>query len=183
MVLEGRFAQLNGGLEMFSSGRVPRGCRAVGLASLLGSSLVGCALGLGPGALDRMDAAGGIVVTRVQDVEFSGPPSISELSAAWMLGGETEPGPYALRVRLARGGRIPPHTHPDARHTVVLEGTLWVGTGARFDPERLIAVPAGAVLWVPARVPHYVWAKDGDVEYQENGQGPTATRFVPSDSR
>jgi len=117
-------------------------------------------------------------ITRPESLRFDGPPAVPELRAAWMLGAENAPGPYALRVRLAAGGRIPPHTHPDPRHTVVLSGTLYVGFGEQSGTEELVAVPAGAVYVTPAGVPHYVWAREGDVEYQENGVGPTGTRFV-----
>lgn len=118
------------------------------------------------------------VVIVPERLDWSGPPAIPALKGAWMLGAEDRPGPYLLRVRLAAGGRIPPHTHPDERHTTVLSGTLHVGFGDTFDEGRVVAVPAGAVYVAPAAVPHYVWAKDGAAEYQEAGVGPTATDFV-----
>jgi quercetin dioxygenase-like cupin family protein len=62
-----------------------------------------------------------------------GIPNNPALQFAWVLGGEQEPGPYILRVKLATGGRIPPHTHPDERNSTVLEGTLYVGFGENFD--------------------------------------------------
>jgi len=112
------------------------------------------------------------------DQKWGGPPQIPALKGAWMLGANGEPGPYVLRVRLAAGGRIPPHTHPDERHSTVLSGTIYVGFGERFDEGMVVAVPAGAVYVAPANVPHYVWARDGNAVYQESGVGPTATAFV-----
>lgn len=100
------------------------------------------------------------------------------VAALWVVGAERRPGPYLLRVKLAAGGRIPPHTHPDACNATVLAGTLHVGFGATFDAARLVAIPGGAVYVAPANVPHYGWAKDGDVLYQEAGVGPTGTAFV-----
>ncbi len=70
---------------------------------------------------------------------------------------------------------MPPHSHPDARQTTVLRGTLYVGFGDAFDERAVVAVPAEGVYVVPAGVAHYVWAKDADVMYQETGVGPTAT--------
>ena len=113
------------------------------------------------------------------DLKWGGPPDLPALKAAWMLGGEKDAGPYVLRVRLAGGGRIGVHTHPEDRVTSVLSGTLYVGFGTVFDETRVHAVPAGAIYLAPADQPHYVWAKDGDVEYQENGFGPTGTDFNP----
>ena len=108
------------------------------------------------------------------------PPNMSGLQAAWILGAEQKQGSYMLRVKLSSGARIPPHTHPDERNTTVLIGTVYVGFGENFDEAHIIAIPAGAVYVAPANVPHYVWAKEGDVIYQEAGMGPTGTSFVGS---
>lgn len=103
------------------------------------------------------------------------PPGVDALQAAWVLGSEQIAGPYVLRVRLEAGGRIPPHTHPDERATTVLSGTIHVGLGDSFDEAALVAVPEGGVYVIPARAPHFLWAKEGAVLYQESGTGPTAT--------
>jgi quercetin dioxygenase-like cupin family protein len=103
------------------------------------------------------------------------PPGVEGVEGAWLVGAESGPGLYVLRVRLRAGARMPPHTHPDARHTTVLSGTLHVGFGDSVDEAAAVAVPTGAVYVAPAGVAHWVWAKDGDVEYQESGVGPTAT--------
>lgn len=108
-------------------------------------------------------------------LQWSGPPNNPQLKAAWVIGSESEPGMYALRVSLAKGGRIPPHSHPDTRYSTVLSGTLYVGFGEIADDADLEAVPAGAVYVAPQGVPHFLYAKDGDVVYQEGGIGPTGT--------
>lgn len=103
------------------------------------------------------------------------PPGVDGVEGAWIVGAESSPGLYVLRVKLRAGARMPPHTHPDARHTTVLAGTLYVGFGDVVDESAAVAVPTGAVYVAPAGVAHWVWAKDGDVQYQEAGVGPTAT--------
>ena len=85
---------------------------------------------------------------------------------------------YCVRVKLAAGGRIPPHTHPDGRNSTVLQGVLYVGFGRTFDESKVVAIPTGAICVIPADVPHHVWAKDGDVVYQEAGVGITRTIFI-----
>jgi quercetin dioxygenase-like cupin family protein len=107
---------------------------------------------------------------------FSTPPGIPDLKSAFVVGAESETGAYAIRVRLKAGGRVPVHTHPDTRYSTVLSGTLYVGFGETANDARMTAVPAGAVYVAPANVPHYLWARDGEVVYQEAGIGPTATR-------
>jgi quercetin dioxygenase-like cupin family protein len=111
-------------------------------------------------------------------VSWVSPPNLAGLHIAWILGSEQQAGAYILRVKLASGAKIPPHTHPDERNTTVLRGTIYVGFGETFDESRLVAVPAGAVYVVPAGVPHYLWAKDGETMYQEAGLGPTGNSFV-----
>jgi hypothetical protein len=53
-----------------------------------------------------------------------------------------------------------------------------VGFGTTVNESQMTAVPAGAVYTAPANVPHYLWAKDGAVEYQEAGMGPTGTHIT-----
>lgn len=117
-----------------------------------------------------------------ESVRWSSPPNLPGVQGAWFLGGQETPGVYLFRVRLAAGARIPPHTHPDERSSTVMSGTLYVGFGDTFDETRLVAVPAGAVYVAPANMPHYLWARDGEVVYQESGIGPTATRILPAAS-
>lgn len=112
------------------------------------------------------------------DLTWTTPPHIPDLRGAWVLGAEDSTGTYVQRVVLMKGGRIPPHTHPDTRYSTVLSGTLYVGFGSRTDDAALVAVPAGGVYVAPANTPHFLWARDGEVVYQEAGTGPTATNMI-----
>jgi len=111
-------------------------------------------------------------------LRWASPPSMPGLQDAWVLGTGQKPGFYILRVKLASGARITPHTHPDERNTTVLTGTIYVGFGEEFDETKVVAVPTGAVYVAPANVPHYVWAKEGNAMFQEVGIGPTRTSFI-----
>lgn len=110
-----------------------------------------------------------------QDLVYATRPQNKAVQGAWVLGAEKKPGAYLFRVKLAVGGKIQPHTHPDERNSTVLSGTIYVGFGEVFDESKVVAIPTGGVYVAPAGVPHYVWAKDGDAVYQESGVGPTAT--------
>lgn len=113
-----------------------------------------------------------------EEAPWGSPPALPGVSGAWLLGAERQAGLYQFRVRLAPGARIPPHTHPDERNSTVLKGTLYVGFGETFDEAALVAIPAGSLYVAPAGQPHYLWARDGAVEYQENGVGPSATHLL-----
>lgn len=126
-----------------------------------------------------------ISTTHAQDIQpapilpdslkWFSPPNNAQLKGAWVIGAERVSGVYVLRVMLAKGGKIPAHTHPDTRNSTVLSGTLYVGFGHILDETKVVAIPAGGVYVAPANVAHYLWAKDDDVVYQESGIGPTAT--------
>lgn len=110
-----------------------------------------------------------------EQFQWISPPQIPGAQISWVVGAEKAPVPYVFRVQLAKGTKVQPHTHPDERITAVLSGTLYVGFGDSFSEADLVAVPAGAVYIAPANMPHFIWAKDGMVSYQENGMGPTGT--------
>jgi len=144
-----------------------RACRRIALATLALA-----AAGSAPGAPPAPKAV------LPAELHWTSPPGAPGVAGAWVTGSESGNEPYLLRVRITQGSRIPPHVHPDDRHTTVLKGTLYVGFGATFDADAVVAVPAGAVYRAPRGVAHYVWARDGDVEYQESGVGPTGTKFL-----
>ena len=69
-------------------------------------------------------------------VAWSGlPPHSGEM--ATLYGGLDKPGPYLNRLSL------------------VLSGTWWVNSGADFDPDATLPVPAGGFIRRVARTPHY----------------------------
>lgn len=110
-----------------------------------------------------------------ESFQWLSPPQIPGAKIAWVVGAEKAPANYVFRVMLAKGTKVYPHTHPDERATVVLSGSLYVGFGNTFDTATMVEVPTGAIYIAPANTPHYVWAKEGMVSYQETGTGPTGT--------
>ena len=57
-----------------------------------------------------------------------------------------------------------------------MKGTLWVGTGAKFDINNMVAMPTGTSMQHFGKQIHYQGAKDEEVTILVVGQGPaTAT--------
>jgi len=106
-------------------------------------------------------------------------PDVPGAQSISLVGRGQPNGVYSARVRLAAGARILPHTHPDTGYSRVFSGTLYVGFGEGFDEAKLVAVPAGTLHVALAHQPHFPWARDGEVIYQESGTNPTATDFIP----
>jgi len=95
-------------------------------------------------------------------------------------GDDKTAGMYVIRYRFPANFRVQPHFHPDDRLVNVLSGTLHVGYGEQFDEGTLKALPAGSIWTEPAKQPHFVWAKDGEVMIQVVGNGPSAVTPVQS---
>lgn len=91
---------------------------------------------------------------------------------AYLYGNPAEPGLYVLRIHFPPGVMSAPHSHPDDRIAVVLEGTWWSGTGTNFDPELTVPVGPGSYMLHPAGEMHFDGARGEDVILQIVGVGP-----------
>ena len=96
-----------------------------------------------------------------------------------LIGDPRAEGLYVTRTFIPKGGKVIPHTHSDSRTVVVLSGTYYYGIGEVFDESRMVALPPGSFLTEPAGVPHFTWAKDGDVIVQTTAIGPSGTQIIP----
>ena len=105
-------------------------------------------------------------------------PLAEGVQVSALFGGADKEGIYTLRVKMANDARLKIHTHPDTRMITVLSGKLTAGRGTKFDGANETVVPAGGFFVVPAGVPHYTRAGNGEVIYQENGYGPSPTNLV-----
>src|SRR5215831_9394572 len=81
------------------------------------------------------------------------PPHSSEM--ATLYGSLDQPGPYLVLMKWYPGYASAPHSYATDRLSLVLSGTWWVNSGADFDPERMVPVPAGGFVRRVARTPHY----------------------------
>jgi len=69
--------------------------------------------------------------------------------SAVVVGDPTKPGFYTWSTtRMDQGQSFqPPHFHPNDRYIVVLQGTWWVGSGPKFDPDKgTVPMPAGSFV-------------------------------------
>jgi hypothetical protein len=82
-----------------------------------------------------------------------GPPQSGEM--ATLYGALNRPGPYLVLMRWNPGYMSAPHSYATDRLSLVLSGTWWVNSGAEFDPNNAVPVPAGGFVRRVARTPHY----------------------------
>jgi quercetin dioxygenase-like cupin family protein len=122
---------------------------------------------------------GTIVGISPDEVKWFTPPYYTDgRQRAQLVGDSTKPGTFVDRVKIPKGGRVRAHTHADAEIDTVLEGTWYVGVGDAFDPGKLKPYRVGSLVVIPAGVPHFVAALDGEVVVQIMGQGPFRTEYV-----
>jgi quercetin dioxygenase-like cupin family protein len=100
------------------------------------------------------------------------------LSIAVLSGAPQDEGaPFVMRVKLAAGSKVAPHWHPVDEHVTVVSGTLFMGTGERFDPASASPLTAGGYAMMPKTTLHFAWA-DAETIFQVHGIGPFKTNFV-----
>jgi hypothetical protein len=109
-----------------------------------------------PAKASKLDPAETIITPpdAIKFVPWSGAPSHSG-EVATLYGGLDKPGPYLVLMKWHPGYMSAPHSYATDRLSLVLSGTWWVNSGADFDPDQTVPVPAGGSVRRVARTPHY----------------------------
>lgn len=102
-------------------------------------------------------------------------PSLPAGAQVSVLFGDPEKdGPFVLRARLPPNYRAPPHSMRDDSTMTVLSGTLYRGTGDRFDEARLEALPAGSFALQGPEEMVFLATRDEEAVVEIHGRGPLA---------
>lgn len=101
-----------------------------------------------------------------------------------MIGNPDTPGFYMVYNKRTKGDHFSrPHFHPNDRYIVILQGTWWVGSGPKFDPDHgTVPMPPGRFVTHYGKQVHWDGAKDEDAVLLIMGEGP-ATATVAERSR
>ena len=110
------------------------------------------------------------------------PPSFPAGAKAAVLEGDPkQAGPFTMRLSFPDGYRIAPHFHPAAERVTVIQGTMRLGMGDKFDASALTPLPAGAFVAMQPGTHHFAQAQ-GNTIVQINGIGPWKLTYVnPAD--
>jgi quercetin dioxygenase-like cupin family protein len=84
---------------------------------------------------------------------------------------------FAMRLKMPKGYRIAPHTHPKPEIVTVISGTARLGMGETPDPAKAKVLPAGSFFAMSPGMPHYFLADDETV-IQLNSTGPWSLTYV-----
>ena len=97
--------------------------------------------------------------------------------AALLYGDPTKEGLFAMRLKLPKGYRIPPHTHPKPEVVTVISGTAQLGMGETADQEKAQRLPTGSFFALPPGMAHYAFTEEETV-IQLNSFGPWELNYV-----
>lgn len=151
-------------------------------ATLLAIAVAG-GVGFAAGAAQRVPGintlnAAALKVTQPSDMKWGPAAGLPGTDTATLYGDPSKPGFYIQLNRFHPGAFSRPHYHEHDRFIMVLSGTWWVTTGARFDPENVtVPLKAGTFVQHTQREVHYDGARQGneDAVVMIFGEGP-ATR-------
>lgn len=101
---------------------------------------------------------------------------------AVLSGDPTKEGePFVLRIKVAAGGKVPPHWHPTDEHLTIIKGSLYVGKGEKLDESAGHRLTVGSYVFMPKQMPHFVWTKE-DTIVQVHAIGPFKINWInPAD--
>jgi len=91
---------------------------------------------------------------------------------ALLYGDPRKPGFYMVLHKWPPHTMGRPHSHPNDRFIYVVEGTWWVGSGSKYDPDSTFPMPKGSFVRHLSKQVHYDGAKEGEVILLISGEGP-----------
>jgi quercetin dioxygenase-like cupin family protein len=120
-----------------------------------------------------------VLVTPDQVKWGPAPPSLPAGAQLAVLEGDPSKAgvPFAVRAKFPDGYRVPPHWHPTVERVVVIQGSLGLGMGDKFDEAAGQELPVGSYASMPKGVRHYAWAI-GETVVQISGVGPFEVIYV-----
>jgi hypothetical protein len=175
-------------MKMSKRGRLGLRLSAVavlGLAILSGPSAKTSrrAPGIPPEVVSLMAAYGAEAITldrgardyrQPDQIDWKGRPGTPN-SSALVFGDPAKPGWYVYMLKRGPNDWSRPHTHQYDRYITVLAGTMWIGTGSKFDPDHTVGIKAGGVIRDIANQPHFDGTKDDGLTIEIMGMGPATS--------
>jgi quercetin dioxygenase-like cupin family protein len=110
------------------------------------------------------------------EFKWRDPSGAAPLNQTVLQGDPAKEGLYVQLNRYKPGAYSRPHFHPNDGFVMVIKGTLYVGTGRKFDTNEMVAMPTGTFMQHFGKQVHYQGAKDEEALILVAGYGPaTAT--------
>ncbi len=122
-----------------------------------------------------------LIYQRPDQIKWNAPSAAGSQNSV-LIGDPSKGGLYVVRNRWLKGNHFSrPHFHPNDRFIMVLDGTWWMGSGAKFDPDHSVALPTGTFVTHFGKQVHWDGAKSEDASLLIVGNGPaTSTPVEPT---
>ncbi|MDP8913267.1 MAG: cupin domain-containing protein [Pseudomonadota bacterium] len=110
------------------------------------------------------------------------PPSLpAGAQAALLYGDPSKEGLFVLRLKLPKGYKIPPHSHPRPEIITVVSGAFHLGMGHQANWRQARRLPAGSFFAFDPGMVHFAHVEEETV-VQLNSTGPWGINYVnPAD--
>lgn len=106
------------------------------------------------------------------------PPGLPAGARGAVVSGDpTKAGPFTVRLEMPADYAIRPHHHPTSETLRLLEGTLHLGHGAKYDQQAMKAMATGEPVTINPKEPHFVHAASR-VVLEVQSTGPFAITYV-----
>jgi hypothetical protein len=102
-------------------------------------------------------------------------PSAAGTQTAILFGDPSKPGPYVQLLKRPPNNWSHPHFHDNDRYISVIEGTMLIGTGSKFDPEKTVPIRAGGFIRDIAKQVHYDGSGEDGLTIEIFGMGPATS--------
>ena len=144
----------------------------------IGMALAAAALWIGSAQAVELDPKA-VVYTLPENIKWVVNERAGNAQAV-ITGDPSKPGLYVVLTKWLAGNHFSrPHFHPNDRYIVVLQGTWWVGSGPKFDPQNgTVPMPAGSFVTHYGKQVHWDGAKDEDTILLIMGEGPATSTLA-----
>ena len=122
-------------------------------------------------------SAKSIIVTPATIKWMPGTGEFKGLTVAQLSGDPTKDGPWTVRIKVPAGTKFPVHYHADTESVTVISGSFMAAIGDKYDASKLVALPAGSYVVIPAGVRHYAATK-AETVLQLSGTKPFGMTMV-----
>jgi len=106
-------------------------------------------------------------------IEWKVRPGSGNYSAT-LFGDPSKAGLYVQLLKRDANNWSQPHKHPNDRFITVLAGTMWIGTGDKFDINNTVPLKPGSYVRDIANQMHFDGSKDDGLTIEIVGMGPVS---------
>lgn len=100
---------------------------------------------------------------------------------AVLYGDPTKEGVFVMRLKLPKGFRIAPHTHPKPEILTVISGAFHIGMGTTADPKKARRLRSGSFFAFSPGTAHYAHTSQPTI-VQLSSTGPWTISYInPAD--